>query len=130
MANRQALFEGLERIEERVSELATAISAPNSSGQTNGAAQSRQPRTPFRTVEDEVSRIFGRPGPSQDHQAAPVFGLRRNFRGSSRDPSYGRSSSNKKKRVADYGRFDVDVFLLYGPHVKKVQRQGARAWLI
>ena len=66
MANRQALFEGLERIEERVSELATVISMPNSSGQTNGAAQSRQPRTPFRTVEDEVSQTFSRPGPSRD----------------------------------------------------------------
>ena len=81
-------------------------------------------------MEDEVSRTFGRPGPSRDRQAAPVFGLRRNFRGSSRDRSLGRSSSTKKKRVADYGRFDVDIFLLCGPHVKKVPRQGARAWLI
>ena len=124
-----------ERIAEQVQQLAEAIAAPS-----NSAALGEG-------IEEEVSRVFGRPLPTtaveqQNLQllrdrgrargprgvgGAPVFTLRWNF---GRSKSSSSVRPGKKPKVSEYGPFERDTFLLSGPHVTKVPRQGGRAWLI
>ena len=130
-----------ERIAEQVQQLAEAIAAPsNSAGTSNSAALGEG-------IEEEVSRVFGRPPPTtaveqQNLQllrdrgrargprgvgGAPVFTLRRNF---GRSKSSSSVRPGKKPKVSEYGPFERDTFLLSGPHVTKVPHQGGCAWLI
>ena len=153
MANSRETVKTCERLAEQVQQLAEAIATPGNSD--FGDRLQPEQSSSNSTIEEEVSRPFGRPMPGtvaeqqlqsvgdrgraraaeDGRMTAPVFTLRSKFLGSL--PSRPKSSScsvrpGNNANTSKPGPFLRDIFLFSGPQnaCDQVLRQGAHPWLI